>query len=79
MTKRMTVREAAHYMRCSTGTVYGLCAAGRLRCSRVGLGRGKILIAEEAVVEFLDGGAGEARLTPPSPRTRPALKNLRLA
>jgi hypothetical protein len=35
----------------SSAIVYALCTARQLRHSRVGLGRGKIVIAEEAVAE----------------------------
>jgi len=37
----------------SAGLVYGLCTARQLRHSRIGLGRGKIIISEEAVKEYL--------------------------
>ena len=49
----MTVQQAAVRLGCSAGTVYALVAARRLRASRVGLGRGKIAISEEAIAEYL--------------------------
>jgi excisionase family DNA binding protein len=71
----LTVKEAAARLRCSAATVYLLCAAGKLRAARVGLGRGKLLISEEAIAEYL-GGKGEERASlpaSPSPRPRPKL------
>jgi excisionase family DNA binding protein len=47
------VKEAAVRLEVSPATVYGLVAAGKLRCHRVGLGRGAIRISEEHVAEFL--------------------------
>lgn len=52
----MNVKEAATRLECSVGTIYGLVAAHRIRFSRVGLGRGKIVISEEAVAEYLKAG-----------------------
>ena len=45
----MTVKQASVRLGVSSATVYGLCAARQLRYSRVGLGRGKIVISEEAI------------------------------
>jgi excisionase family DNA binding protein len=76
----MSVKEAAAKLEVSVTTVYGLVAAGKLRCFRVGLGRGCIRIAEEHIAEYL----GKAAATPPSPPPPlpPAarrLKHLRLS
>ncbi len=43
----MTVREAAERLEVSVSLTYRLIAAGKLRCSRHGLGRGAIRISEE--------------------------------
>jgi excisionase family DNA binding protein len=51
----MSVRQAAEILKCSTATVYALCAAKLLPHSRVGLGRGVIRIAEADLVAYLAG------------------------
>jgi excisionase family DNA binding protein len=68
----LTVKEAADRMRVSSGLVYSLCVHRQLRHSRVGLGRGKIVIPEEAVAEYLRGreGGPVERLPPPAPAER---------
>jgi excisionase family DNA binding protein len=72
----MTVKQAAQLLEISSGTVYALCAAGHLRHSRVGLGRGKIAISEEAINEYLKRNEkGRASLLPSIP---PPPKHLRL-
>ena len=48
----LTVKEAAEQLRLSATTVYGLCQQKLLRHERLGLGRGKILIPEDALVEY---------------------------
>lgn len=48
-----TVKEVSHELRVSLNTVYGLVESGQLRAFRVGLGRGRVLIAEGAVEEYL--------------------------
>lgn len=40
----LTVKEAAQRMKTSTHTIYGLVEQGRLRCQRIGIGRGTIRI-----------------------------------
>ena len=65
----MNVREAAIRLGVSPALVYALCAARRLRHSRVGLGRGKIVISEEAIAEYLRGReVGPVPRGPPAPR-----------
>jgi excisionase family DNA binding protein len=49
----VSVKGAAAQMGVSSAIVYALCAAGRLRHSRVGLRRGKIVISEEAISDYL--------------------------
>jgi excisionase family DNA binding protein len=72
----MTVKEAAIRIGISGATVYALCAARQLRHSRVGLGRGKIVISEEAVADYLRAREqGPAQLEP-LPDARPQAKHL---
>jgi len=69
----MNVREAAAKLECSIGTVYALVAARKIRFSRVGLGRGKIVISEEAIAEYLKAGEVGPELPKPAPRPRPKI------
>lgn len=70
----LTVKEAAKRMSVSAATVYSLCATRQLRHTRIGLGRGKIVITEEAVDEYLKGReVGPASPEPISP-PRPPVK-----
>jgi excisionase family DNA binding protein len=52
----LTVKEAATRLRLSSAAVYALCAGKLLRHSRVGVGRGKILIPPDAIDEYLARG-----------------------
>lgn len=80
----LSVKQAAARLGCCAGLVYGLCAAGKIAHSRIGLGRGKIVIAEEDVAAYLAATRkeGGASLPPPAPRParpgRPKLTHLRL-
>jgi excisionase family DNA binding protein len=47
-----TVKEAAKHLGLSPSLVYSLCGRKRLRHERHGLGRGKILIPEDALAEY---------------------------
>ena len=49
---RLTVKEAAEQLRISAALVYALCAAGRIRSERFGIGRGCIRIPVEALEEY---------------------------
>lgn len=71
----MTVKQAALRLEVSPATIYGLVASGRLKCYRIGAGRGVIRIAEEHVSEYLRTAETEPA-RPPAPRAR--LKHLRL-
>lgn len=48
----LTVAQAAELLNVSANTVRGLCQARRLRHQRIGLGRGAIRIAPEALEEY---------------------------
>lgn len=48
----LTVKEAAQKLGISPSLVYGLCAAGKIRHERFGLGRGTIRISIEALSEY---------------------------
>jgi excisionase family DNA binding protein len=76
----LTVKQAAKMMGVSAATVYLLCANRRLRHTRVGLGRGKIAIAEEAVEEYLKGRevAPASPKHPPAPRPRLSFEHLKI-
>lgn len=67
----MRVGEAAKRLDVSKSTVYGLIAAGKLKCCRVGLGRGAIRIMDAHLAEFLSGA--EPVVAPPvsAPSYRP--------
>lgn len=75
----MTVKQAAARMEVSPGTVYQLIASGRLRCYRIGNGRGVIRIAEEHVQEYLKSAEERQKPSPScsAPRPLPFLKHLR--
>lgn len=47
------VKGAAPLLYCSPSLVYALCKGKKLRHVRVGLGRGKCLIPESAIAEYL--------------------------
>jgi excisionase family DNA binding protein len=49
----MTVKIAAERLNVSIATMYALCAHRQIRFSRVGLRRGKIVISEDAIAEYL--------------------------
>jgi excisionase family DNA binding protein len=72
------VKEAAARLEVSTATVYGLVASGKLRCIRVGLGRGVIRITEEHLAAFIAGTESGPRAAPAPPARRIRLKHLDL-
>jgi excisionase family DNA binding protein len=67
----MTVKQVAFRLEVSSATIYALVAAGKLKCHRVGLGRGAIRISEEHVAEFLTAAP---KLPVPVPPRVPAVK-----
>ena len=73
----MTVKQAAEKLEVSQATVYALVAAGKLRCVRVGLGRGTIRIMEGHIADYL--ARAEPMVKPlPAPVSRPRLKHIKL-
>jgi excisionase family DNA binding protein len=48
----LTVKEVAAELRVTTTTIYELCRAGMIRCLRVGVGRGRIIVPREALTEY---------------------------
>jgi excisionase family DNA binding protein len=72
----VTVRQAAQRLEVSASTVYALVASGKLRCSRIGLGRGVIRISEDQLNDYLLSAEPSP---PPTTPVRPMkLKHLRL-
>lgn len=51
----LTVKEAAQRLGISTTLLYALCNRRKIRHERHGLGRGKILIPDEALEEYRQG------------------------
>jgi hypothetical protein len=76
----LSVKTAAARMGVSAAIIYGLCAGRLLRHSRVGLGRGRIVISEEAIAEYLRARehGPEAPKPVPLPRRKIALRHLQL-
>jgi excisionase family DNA binding protein len=72
----MRVRDVAERLEVSVATVYAMVARGKLRCTRVGAGRGVIRISEDQLAEFLRANEpSEAQ----QPANRTSLKHLRLS
>ncbi len=70
------VKDAAKRLEVSPATIYALVASGRLRCHRIGIGRGAIRIGEDQLAEFLSGAVPAVNV-PPAPEARVKLKHLR--
>ena len=49
----LDARETAGRLGVSLNTVYGLCNARQLRHVRIGLGRGRLFVPEDAIAEYL--------------------------
>jgi excisionase family DNA binding protein len=88
MGRLFTVKEAALRLRLSVGTVYVLVGRRQLRHVRVGTGRGKIAIPDEAIEEYLKRrevvvsptavGGGPGRGAAPVARPKVKFEHLRL-
>lgn len=77
----MRVKQAAERLEVSPATIYALIAAGKLRCYRIGAGRGSIRIDETHLAEFLraaESGSGPPPAPAPTPAAQVKLKHLRL-
>jgi excisionase family DNA binding protein len=74
----VTVREVAERLEVSVSLTYRLIAAGKLRCSRHGLGRGAIRISEEQLGEYLASVERGSQPRPDAAVHRVRLKHLRL-
>jgi excisionase family DNA binding protein len=69
----MKVAEAAKRLEISPALVYSLIAAGKLRHCRVGHGRGRIRVPEDAIEEYLARctfGVKEEKPVAPMPRLK---------
>lgn len=73
----MTVKDAAAHLEVCPATIYSLVSAGKLKCYRIGNGRGAIRIANEHIEEFLAGAQPIVKQTPP-PAQKIRLKHIRL-
>lgn len=73
----MKVKEAARRMEVSPATVYALVASGRLRCSRIGIGRGTIRISDDQLADYLRGTEPVIKAATPA-QAMPKLKHIRL-
>lgn len=73
----MRVRDVAKRLEVSTATVYAMIAMGKLKCHRIGLGRGVIRITEDHLNDFLQGTEPKTPVSP-APVRRVSLKRLSL-
>ena len=73
----MTVKTAAERLEVSPSLIYSLCAAGKLRYSRVGHGQGRLRIPEDAIAEYLARCTFDVKDEKPAART-PRLRHIRL-
>lgn len=64
----LTVAEAAKALRLSPATVYALVSSKKLTHQRVGVGRGKILVPQTAIAEYLAKGTVRSDEAPPGAR-----------
>jgi excisionase family DNA binding protein len=69
--------EVAERLRIALSTVYTLCAAGKLRHSRPGLGRGTIRIDDADLVEYLASVTQGGEVAPVDPKEEPARRKVR--
>jgi excisionase family DNA binding protein len=74
--KLLTVKEAAKRLSCSPALIYALCEKRKIRHVRIGLRRGRILIEEKDLDDFVNGAA----VPPEQPGGEPplALKHIQL-
>jgi excisionase family DNA binding protein len=60
----MTAKQAASALGVSPSLVYALCAAGKIAHERHGLGRGRVVIREEALEAYRQKCVKEGRALP---------------
>jgi excisionase family DNA binding protein len=73
----LTVKQSAGRLGVSPGLVYSLVAGRKLRFVRVGNGRGRIRIPEDAIEEYLSRATFAPQETK-APAVRVKLKHLKL-
>jgi excisionase family DNA binding protein len=65
----LTVKATATRLHVSVNTVYALCAERKLRHVRIGVGRGKMFVPEDAIDEYVRARTVAADgAKPPPPR-----------
>ncbi len=77
----LTVAEAAKRLRISRALCYALISSRRIRHERHGLGRGRILIQEQAIEEYRQSRTIDPKDEQPKrepPKKKPALRHLNL-
>ena len=70
----LTVKQVSERLGVSAQLVYSLASSGKLRCYRVGTGRGVLRFTEEHVAAYLNG----TERTPEPPTRPPRLRHLKL-
>jgi len=73
----LSVKQAAARLGVSPGLVYSLIAGRRLRFCRVGNGRGRIRIPDDAIGEYLARCTFDIKEEKPAP-INPRLKHIKL-
>jgi excisionase family DNA binding protein len=72
----MTVKQAAAKLGVSDSLMYALLSARKIRHERHGLGRGKIVITDEALEEYRRRRTVEAQEGRPAPAPKVTLRHL---
>lgn len=74
----LTIKEAAKNLGLSLGAVYALCQSGALAHYRLGIGRGRIMVAWSDLAAFLQrcrkAEVNESAKTPPATDQRPVTR-----
>ena len=73
----LTVKETAQRLNVSIATVYALVAANKLRCHRIGIGRGVIRVDPTDIDDFLESTRSEGTVQDAPAPQRP-LRHLKL-
>ncbi len=72
----LTVKQTAETLGISQSLVYGLCAAGKIRHERHGLGRGTIRIPADALDEYRQRATKTETSTPPQKKEKTKPRHL---